>query len=349
MKKKLGLFALVLAAALFVNAGAQVTGKYLGFTADRFWDNNGVFSTDAAIQSTGASNTLKVKYDAANYATLAVSSTGVTTLDVTGTTGGFAVSDPLTVTGLFTHKYDAAAYWTATQADAGGVTFNSTSDGTPGFIFADPIDFTGITPVGTAGSLITTRTNWISFPTAGAAGIKLLLENTSDTGEFASIRIRGRANNTTASGNGGSSIGTTTAGDFSASAIDHEYGNLTAINACVQPNALNQTTDSSNIVTALYGRVDRTGTSVGRTWVGWLDTHQTTKSGAGDYLLRLSHNGTVANDGAITIYNGGRMPVLFNFEDAAGFLTDSDGSHSVASGAIAVKTPAGTKYIVLYN
>lgn len=37
------------------------------------------------------------------------------------------------------------------------------------------------------------------------------------------------------------------------------------------------------------------------------------------------------------------------FEDAAGFLTDSDGSHTVASGAIAVKTPAGTKYIVLYD
>jgi len=33
--------------------------------------------------------------------------------------------------------YDAAAYWTATQADAGGVTFDSTSDGTPSFTFND--------------------------------------------------------------------------------------------------------------------------------------------------------------------------------------------------------------------
>lgn len=257
-------------AALFIVAFAvlafgQVTGKYLGFTPDRYWDNNGVLCTDGAIIPKGG----------INYAT--------------------------------------------------------------------------IIPAGTVGSLITTGTTWVQFPTVNAAGIKLLLENTADTGEFATVRLRARANNTTSTGNGGNFIGTTTCIDASASAIDHEYGNLKAVNACAQPNALNQTTDSSNIVTALYGRIDATGTSVGRRWVGWFDTHATTKAAGGDYLVRLSHNGTIANDGAFTVYNGGRMPVLFNFEDAAGFLTDSDGSHSVASGAIAVKTPAGTKYIVLYN
>ncbi len=35
--------------------------------------------------------------------------------------------------------YDAAAYWTATQADGGGVTFDSVSDGTAGFTFSDPV------------------------------------------------------------------------------------------------------------------------------------------------------------------------------------------------------------------
>jgi len=35
--------------------------------------------------------------------------------------------------------YDAAAYWTSTVADAGGVTFDDVSDGTARFIFSDPI------------------------------------------------------------------------------------------------------------------------------------------------------------------------------------------------------------------
>lgn len=39
--------------------------------------------------------------------------------------------------GVLKHSYDAAAYWTATQADGGMVTFNSVSDGTAGFNFAD--------------------------------------------------------------------------------------------------------------------------------------------------------------------------------------------------------------------
>lgn len=41
--------------------------------------------------------------------------------------------------GVFKQAYDAAAYWTATQADGGAVTFNSVSDGTAGFTFSDLI------------------------------------------------------------------------------------------------------------------------------------------------------------------------------------------------------------------
>jgi hypothetical protein len=63
--------------------------------------------------------------------------------------------------------------------------------------------------------------------------------------------------------------------------------------------------------------------------------------------MRMSHNGTVANDGCFTIYNGGRMPALFNFEDAAGFLTETGDAGSTKAGYLAVKTPAGTKYIQL--
>lgn len=194
------------------------------------------------------------------------------------------------------------------------------------------IDFSGITPgAETTGSLVTTQTTWVPFTTAGACGIKLLLENQADTGEFASLRIRGRANNTTASGDGGNSVGTTTAGDFSASAIDHEYGNLKAINACAQPNALNQTTDATNIVTAVYGRIDATGTSIGRRWVEWIDTHATTKADASDFLARYSHNGTVAIDGLFTVYGGGRLPLFLNIEDATpGFVGTSTGVTTIS-------------------
>lgn len=215
---------------------------------------------------------------------------------------------------------------------------------------ARPIDFSGVAPGSeTSGSLITTKAAWVPFATAGACGVKLLLENESAIGEFATLRMRARANAATASGDGGNSVGTTTAGDFSASAQHADYGNLKAINAVAQPNALAQTTDATNIVTAVYGRIDATAASLGRRWVLWVDTHATTKAAGGDFLARFSHNGSAAIDGLFTVYNGGRMPVLFNFEDAAGFLADAGASLTVQSGAIAVRTPAGLKFIPLYN
>lgn len=202
------------------------------------------------------------------------------------------------------------------------------------------INFATLIPSGTAGSLIGTGTSWVAFSTASSCGIKVLLSYTAATGEFASLRIRARSN----------SVAPVVGGNFAASAGQNNHGDLYAVQGYAQPLTYTQAT-ASNIVNALYGCIQRSagGTSVGRDWVGWLDTHMAVKASGGSYLLRLSHNGSIANDGAITVYNGGRMPVLFNFEDAAGFLTDSDGSHSVASGAIAVKTPAGTKYIVLYD
>lgn len=238
------------------------------------------------------------------------------------------------------------------NADQDWVTFPSNGLGLK--LKAHTIDVSQHVPSTTAataanGTILSSGGQWVTFTTAGAAGVKLLLGNSCATGEFATMRLRARAANVTASGNGGNSVGTTTCVDASASAVNAEYGNLFAVNACAQPNANAQTTDATNIVCALYGRIDATAASAGRRWVSWIDTHATTKAGAGDYLQRLSHNGTIAIDGAWTIYNGGRLPVLFNFEDAAGFLTDADASLTVQSGAIAVKTPAGTKYIPLYN
>lgn len=198
------------------------------------------------------------------------------------------------------------------------------------------------TTVATAanGTILSSGGIWTTYTTAGACGVKLLLENDSNTGEFATMRLRARASNVTASGNGGNSVGTTTCVDASASAQNAEYGNLFAVNACAQPNAHAQTTDATNIVCALYGRIDATAASAGRRWVSWIDTHATTKAGAGDYMVRISHNGTVANDGVFSIYGGGRLANLFNFEDATpGFLDlgaktitfkATDGAHTIS-------------------
>jgi hypothetical protein len=212
-----------------------------------------------------------------------------------------------------------------------------------------PIDFSDLTPgTETAGSLFTSKAAWIPFLLPGQCGAKLLLENQADTGEFATLRMRARANNTTAAGDGTNSVGTTTCIDASASAQADDFGNLKAINACAQPNAKNQTTDATNIVTAVYGRIDATGTSLGRRWVFWADTHATTKAAGGDYLFRLSHNGTIANDGVFSIYNGGRMPVLFNFEDLAGCIAASAAGSLTKTHAIAVNIAGvGVRYIAV--
>ena len=56
---------------------------------------------------------------------------------------GLYVADTAWFNGVITGAYDSAAYWTATQADGGGVTFDSVSDGTASFTFGDPVIFSG--------------------------------------------------------------------------------------------------------------------------------------------------------------------------------------------------------------
>ena len=278
-KKIIGLALLL---AVVICAGA--VGQHLFFGPNRYWLDDGTLRTDGVVQSYGASNGLKLWYEQATSATLALNSSGQLTLDA-------------------------------------------------------PINWAGITPAGTVGSLVTTGSTWVAFPTANACGIKLLLSNTATTGEFATVRLRARSNSVTPA----------VCGNFSASAGQNNHGDLYAVQGYAQPNAYSSAT--ARYVVGLYSCIDRTtgGTSVGYDWSTWIDTHMQVKASGSSYLLRLSHNGTVANDGAITIYNGGRMPVLFNFEDAAGFLNDSANTHTNAAGEIAVRTPAGTKYLVLYN
>lgn len=199
------------------------------------------------------------------------------------------------------------------------------------------LNFAGATPgTGTAGTLITTGSTWVNHATAGQCAVKLLCQNTATSGDYATVRIRGRASAVSSGGTEGINV--------SASTDIANYGDLCAGYFAAQPNAITNNS-ASNIITAIHAVVDRTGASSGRTWVSWIDTHQETKSSAGDYLMRLSHNGTVANDGVFTIYNGGRMPYLFNFEDTAGFLAVSASGTLTKTHAIAVNTPEGVRYI----
>lgn len=204
-----------------------------------------------------------------------------------------------------------------------------------------PLSFATRTPgTETTGSLVTTGATWVSHSAVGGCACKLLCAYTGATGDYATLRMRARSDYAAGSASG------VVAGNFSASAGINGYANLIAVQGYAQSNTYTQT-DASSVVCGLYSCIDATASSSGRRWSTWIDDHSTTKAAGGHYLLRMSDNGTTAKDGAITVYNGGRLPVLFNFEDAAGFLTDSGDAGSTKAGYLAVKTPAGTKYIQL--
>ncbi len=151
MKKRLifGLAFLALAALLI----AQVPGKHFGFAENRYWANSGVLRTDSRLESLGTSNGLRLYYSESVYTTLATDSSGYLALTA----------------GVFKHAYDAAAYYTITQADAGGVTLNGVSDGTASFTFSDPVNLSAImtfsgtpqTLTGAGAVNITTAITWL--------------------------------------------------------------------------------------------------------------------------------------------------------------------------------------------
>jgi hypothetical protein len=69
--------------------------------------------------------------------------------------------------------YDAAAYYTITQADAGGVTFNSVSDGTAGFDFSDPATITlAVTAAGGTSGLYSYVNHTTNALTGDLIGVK---------------------------------------------------------------------------------------------------------------------------------------------------------------------------------
>jgi hypothetical protein len=209
-----------------------------------------------------------------------------------------------------------------------------------------PLSFaTEFAPAGTAGSLITTGTSWLKFSTAGAAGVKMLLANTSATGNFASIRIRGRSDVATPTWNQN-----TVAGDFSASAGINDYGELIGVSAYAQVPAAYTQSRASHWITGLKAALtDYAGaTSAGSRFVVVLDDACVVKATTAHYMMHMTKAVGATIDGAFQI-EPALMTYLFSFTAAGGFLTDSGNAHTTPDGEIAITTPDGTKYIKLYN
>lgn len=206
-----------------------------------------------------------------------------------------------------------------------------------------PIDFSAVVPAAvTDGALVTTHSNWLAFSTVGSCGMKLLLAYSATSGDFATLRMRARSDGAGDGVNGVSAL------NGSASAGVNNCANLIGLAGLAQPMAYTNNR-ADHIDCGLYSCIDASGASSGRDWSTWSDTHATRKPTGLSCLHRLSHNGTVNYDTVFSVYQGGRTPVLFNFEDASGSLSDTSLSLVTQSGAIAVQTPAGTKYLPLYD
>ncbi len=178
----------------------------------------------------------------------------------------------------------------------------------------------------TSGGILGCGSSWVDFTAAGGTALKLLCSTSATSGDYATMRIRARAD----------AAGNAIAGNFSASAGANNYGSLYAVQGYAQPNAYTNS-GAANIVCGVYSCIDASGASSGRRWSMWTDEHSTSKASGGHYLHRLSHNGTIAIDGLWTIYGGGRLPLLMNIEDATpGFVTASAGTYSTADGYLAI-------------
>lgn len=202
----------------------------------------------------------------------------------------------------------------------------------------------------TTGSLITTGTTWVVHSAAGACAGKILASSNAATGQFATWRVRGRADAACADTYNVASVEGV---NSSASANHADYPNLFGVSGLAQPNAFTNA-NTNNIICGVYSCMDRTGTSAGAAWSMWIDDHSTTAkaTGAGGhYLLRMSQNalgGTpVSIDGAITIQTN-RLPVLFNFEQVGDFLSTASGASLTPTHKIKVKIAGdNTTYYLL--
>jgi hypothetical protein len=208
------------------------------------------------------------------------------------------------------------------------------------------ITFTAASPsTETTGSLITTAAGWIVHTAVGACAAKLLCSSSAATGDYATWRIRARADAACADLYNVASV----AGVNSSASANHaDYPNLIGVAGLAQPNAFSQG-NATNVISGLYSCMDRSGSHAGSAWSLWVDDHSTTNKAASHYLVRLSQNAMGGNpvdiDGAFTIQTS-RLPVLFNFEQVQGFLTASASGSLTKTHKIAVNIAGvGVRYI----
>jgi len=196
----------------------------------------------------------------------------------------------------------------------------------------------------TSGSLITAGTGgtWLAHSVAGACGIKLLLANTSATGNFASLRVRARSDVATPTWNQN-----TIACDLSASANIANYGELIGLSSYVQDNGNNQAR-ADHWTTGAKVCTLHTGTSAGSRFGLLVTDASTTKAATKHYLARFDKPaGACAIDGVFSMGNCDQFTYLFNCEVAGGYLVDTGDAGSTKAGYLIIKTPAGDKKIQL--
>jgi hypothetical protein len=208
------------------------------------------------------------------------------------------------------------------------------------------LNMAGTTPLTEVnGSMFTTISTWVVHTAAGACAGKILASSSATTGDYATWRMRARSDAAVANTPNVASVAGV---NSSASCSVNDYANLIGVAGLAQPNAFTQA-NTTNIICGVYSCLDRTGTHAGSAWSMWIDDHSTTsKAGVSHYLLRMSQNalgGTPVDiDGAITVQTS-RLPVLFNFEQIQGFLSDTPGTltptHKIAVNIAGV----GVRYI----
>ena len=199
------------------------------------------------------------------------------------------------------------------------------------------LNFSALTPAANVyGSVMSTGTTWVAHSTAGACGIKLLLSNTSTTGNFATARFRARSDVATATWNTN-----TIAVDAEASAHIADYGELLGGSFYTNDNGYAQTR-ASHWATAGKFCTNCSGASVGSRYALVVSDYSSTlASGAGHYLARFDKpSGAQAITGIFKVGNCDQFTYFIDFEITGGFLSSTDTR-------LKVKTAAGDKYIHL--
>jgi len=204
------------------------------------------------------------------------------------------------------------------------------------------LDYSGHTPTTTAataaqGTIITCGSTWPSYTTAGAAGIKLLLDDACATGNFASIRARAKSSVARTG-----TLQYTLAGDFSASAAVSEYKDLIGLSSYGQVPAAYTQTNANHIVCGVKAAItDYTGaTSSGSRYALWVDDASINTAANGHYLIFAQKlTGAATIDGVMQV-RGALFTYGLNFS-AATFATadivfqNSDTLYNSAAGVMA--------------